>query len=81
MTEQRPDPFASVITARDVYDATRETQHHVRDAVGRIERLERDTADLQRRMTAMERWRYSLPITAISAMVAAVGAVVAALLG
>lgn len=75
------DPFASVVTARDVYDATRETQSDVRTALTRLTALEREHAEFRQRLTVIERWRYALPITGVSAIIAALGAVVAALLG
>lgn len=75
------DPFASVVTAKDVYDATRETQQEVRAVIGRLDALEREHADFKARLTAVERWRYALPLTGVSAVIAAIGAVLAALLG
>lgn len=75
------DPFASVVTAKDVYDATRQTQQEVRAVLGRLDALEREHADIRARLTAVERWRYALPLTGVSAVIAAIGAVLAALLG
>ncbi|GAA1089739.1 hypothetical protein NE857_05660 [Nocardiopsis exhalans] len=83
MTSPAPEhnPFSSVVTARDVYDATRETQADVRNALTRLTALEREHAEFRHRLTALERWRYALPITGISAALAALGAVLTALIG
>ncbi|WP_017556121.1 hypothetical protein [Nocardiopsis baichengensis] len=82
------DPFASVVSARDVYDATRETQSEVRAAVARMDRIEQAQESLRReqerhraRLDAIDRWRYALPVSALSAVVAASAAIVTALLG
>lgn len=109
-TPPPPDPFASVVTARDVYDATRETQSDVRRALDRLDAHDRELAELAReqerhrtevaqeqekqriaveseqaliraRLDAIDRWRYALPITSISAVAAAVAAILTAVLG
>ncbi|RKS07579.1 hypothetical protein DFP74_3257 [Nocardiopsis sp. Huas11] len=79
--EDHPNPFSSVVTARDVYDATRETQADVRNALTRLTALEREHAEFRLRLSALERWRYALPVTGISAVLAALGAVLTAFLG
>lgn len=93
-----PDPFASVVTARDVYDATRETQSDVRRALDRLDAHDRELAELaleqekqkaavdaehqliRARLDAIDRWRYALPISSISAVAAAVAAIITAVL-
>jgi len=91
------DPFASVVTARDVYDATRETQADVRHALTRIDQHDRALDEIRRdqeraetehaaehqvfrsRLDAIDRWRYAMPVTAIAAVIAAVGSVATAI--
>lgn len=82
------DPFASVVTARDVYDATRETQAEVRAAVARLDRIEQAQDALRSeqerhraRLDAIDRWRYALPLSSVSAVIAAAAAVLTAILG
>lgn len=93
-----PDPFASVVTARDVYDATRETQSDVRRALDRLDAHDRELTELAQkqdqqkaasdeehkliraRLDAIDRWRYALPVTSISAVMAAAAAIVTAIL-
>ncbi|MGW5876708.1 hypothetical protein ACWFMI_09205 [Nocardiopsis terrae] len=75
------NPFSSVVTARDVYDATRETQADVRYALTRLTALEKEHTEFRLRLIALERWRYALPITGFSAALAALGAVLAAIFG
>lgn len=92
MTTPPPDPFSSVVTARDVYDATRDTQAEVRALGQRLDMseqraTERDTeararhADHEARIRSLEMWRYALPISAVGSVAAAVAAIVAALQG
>ena len=83
-----PDPFASVVTARDVYDATRETQQEVRRALDRIDGHDQALAEIVRtqrehraRLDAIDRWRYAIPITSISAVVAGLAAIISVLVG
>jgi hypothetical protein len=75
------NPFSAVVTARDVYDATRETQADVRHALTRLTVLEREHEEFRSRLDALERWRYALPLTGFSAALAGLGAVLSALLG
>lgn len=53
-----PDPFSGVITARDVYDVTRETQAEVRRALGEISHIKHQQADQETRLRALEKWRW-----------------------
>lgn len=52
------DPFVGVVTAKDIYDATRETQSDVRAAMARVETLETGQADQETRIRALEKWRW-----------------------
>lgn len=87
MATSESDPFSGVITARDVYDATRETQSAVLSAVGRMDRMEqaqesiRQEQDRHRaRLDAIDQWRYALPLTAFAAAIAAIAAIISAFL-
>lgn len=74
-----PDPFASVVTARDVYDAVRETQSDVRASLARLRAVEDRQSDHERRLRALEMWRYALPVSALASIAAAVAAIMTAL--
>lgn len=86
MTPPIPDPFASVVSAKDIYDATRETQQEVRRALDRIDTVDKKLEDVSRvqdehraRLDAIDRWRYAIPIASISAVASAIAAVTIAL--
>lgn len=81
------DPFASVVSAKDIYDATRETQQEVRRALDRIDTVDKKLADVSRvqdehraRLDAIDRWRYAIPVASFSAVASAVAAIIIALL-
>lgn len=54
------DPFVGVVTAKDIYDATRETQSDVRAAMARVQTLENGQADQETRLRALEKWRWGI---------------------
>lgn len=82
-----PDPFASVVSAKDIYDATRETQQEVRRALDRLDTVDKKIEDVSRvqaehraRLDAIDRWRYAIPVASISAVASAIAAIIIALL-
>lgn len=83
-----PDPFASVVSAKDIYDATRETQQEVRRALDRLDTVDQKLADMDRvqsehraRLDAIDKWRYAIPVASIASVTSALAAIILALLG
>lgn len=80
------DPF--IVTTRDLYERIVGIEERLNGALAANERL-RDqlaelcthTADHETRLRAIERWRYALPLAALTALITGVAAVVAALGG
>lgn len=58
MADPPTNPFVGVVTPKDIYDATRETQSDVRAAMARVQTLENSQADQETRIRALERWRW-----------------------
>lgn len=75
-----PDPFASVVTARDVYDATRETQSDVRAALARVTALETTQSDQEGRLRALEKWRWGTGAALVGVVVLVADSPLSALL-
>lgn len=79
MTNPPPDPFVGVVTARDVYDATRETQSDVRAALARVTALETTQHDQEKRLRALEKWRWGTGSALVLAVLAAADSPLASL--
>lgn len=73
-------PYA-VITVADVYGQQRELSVQVQQALLRQESDRERLGDHEKRIRALEAWRYALPVSAISAVAAAVAAILSVLVG
>lgn len=80
MSADESRPYA-VVTVADVYGQQRELSAQVQAALARQEHHASQLADHEKRIRALEVWRYALPISSISAVAAAIAAIVTALLG
>lgn len=73
------DPFAGVVTAKDIYDTVNDTKVLVQRSLDRQEALEKqhkefrtELDDMKERVAKNEKWRYMLPISAVGAVGATV---------
>ncbi|MFI6516860.1 hypothetical protein ACIBF1_14965 [Spirillospora sp. NPDC050679] len=70
-----------VITSRDIYDKLVELSGKVDGVLAAHEHLRMQMADHEQRLRSLERWRYTLPISLLVAVLSAVAAVISALSG
>ncbi|QVQ51293.1 hypothetical protein J4H86_21105 [Spiractinospora alimapuensis] len=80
MSTDETRPYA-VVTVADVYGQQRELSGKVEAALARQEAHADRLDDHENRLRSLEAWRYALPISSISAVAAAVAAIIAALVG
>lgn len=81
------DPFASVVTARDVYGAVQELRGEMRTTAAEVRVTQRDVSDLrddvdshEKRLQSLERWRARWPLASLGALAGGLAALVAAIL-
>ncbi|MFJ4794010.1 hypothetical protein [Kitasatospora purpeofusca] len=77
--ETPPDPLAVTIGAREVYDAVLDVQRDVRALAQAGESVREELDDHENRLRDLERWKYTLPIAAVSGVVAATATVAKAI--
>ncbi|MBB6173723.1 hypothetical protein HNR23_003783 [Nocardiopsis mwathae] len=77
MSDEKP---YAVVTVADVFAEVRAMSGQLSAIGTQLAAMERRVADLEQRADATDRWRYALPISTLSALVAAVAAVLTAVL-
>lgn len=80
MADEQTHPYA-VVTITDVYGQQRELSGKVEAALARQEQHTERLADHETRIRSLEAWRYALPLSTISAIIAAIAAVASTILG
>ncbi len=75
--ETRPI-LGHTVTAADLYGELREMSGKLSTAITHQEVTRAQLRDHEQRIRALEAWRYALPVSAFSAIIAAVAAVVSA---
>lgn len=81
------DPFASVVTARDIYGAVQELRGEMRTTSGELRETRTDVTELkdgyddhERRIQSLEHWRARWPLASLGALAGGAAALVAAIL-
>lgn len=80
MADDQHRPYA-VVTITDVYGQQRELAGKVEAALARQEQHNERLDDHETRLRSLEAWRYALPLSTISAIIAAIAAVASTILG
>lgn len=65
------DPLGVTIGAREIYDQVVGLRDDVRSLVQKDEAVQETLDDHEKRIRANERWRYSVPVAALGAVVSA----------
>lgn len=80
-----PDPFASVVTARDVYGAVQEMRGEMRSTTAEVRSVKDDITALkksrtehERRIQRLEHWRARWPLSTLTALIGGLAALAAA---
>lgn len=69
MSENRNDPVGGVtIGAREIYDAVLSLREEVRSLAQTREAVDSALEDHEQRIRGMERWRYALPVAAVTSI-------------
>ncbi|MER5304594.1 hypothetical protein ABT039_34720 [Streptomyces lasiicapitis] len=69
---REPEPLGVVsIGAREIYDEVVGLREDMRSVAEKGEELREDVADHETRIRDLERWKYALPVAAVSGVVAA----------
>lgn len=69
------DSLGVTISAREIYDQIVGLRDDVRSLTQSNEHVDRELSDHEDRLRAIERWKYSVPTAAVTAVVSAVVAV------
>lgn len=77
---EEPRPYA-MVTITDVYGQQRELAGKVEAALARQQQNTERLDDHENRLRSLEAWRYALPLSTISAIIAAIAAVASTVLG
>jgi len=64
-------PVGVVITAREIYDQVMALRSEIQQVKSTVVAL----TDVEHRLRAVERWRYALPLTGVTALLAAAAAI------
>lgn len=80
MADDQHRPYA-VVTITDVYGQQRELAGKVEAALARQEAHADRLDDHETRLRSLEAWRYALPLSTISAIIAAIAAIASTILG
>jgi len=80
VADDQPRPYA-VITVADVYGQQRELAGKVESALARQQHTTERLEDHETRLRSLEAWRYALPLSTISAIIAALAAVATTIFG
>ncbi|GAB3693628.1 hypothetical protein [Nocardiopsis oceani] len=80
MPDEKHRPYA-VVTVADVYGQQRELAGKVEAALARQQQNAARLDDHETRLRSLEAWRYALPLSTISAIIAALAAVATTIFG
>lgn len=69
------------VTAGDLYGELRELSGKLSTAITHQEVTRTQLHDHEQRIRALEAWRYALPVSAVSALAAAIAAIISAFVG
>lgn len=76
-----PRPLGYTVTLGDVYGELRQMSGELRTSIIQQEALRNQLRDHETRLRALEAWRYALPVSAFSAVVAGIAAIVSVFYG
>lgn len=68
MTDDDPKGGGVIITPRDIYDQLTELKFHVAELVHRLDRSQDSDRDHEERIRDLERWKYAISASLVSAM-------------
>ncbi|MER5886816.1 hypothetical protein ABT160_23580 [Streptomyces sp. NPDC001941] len=78
MGERERDPLGVTIGTREIYDAVVGLRDDVRSLTHEHAMTRRELADHEARLRAIERYKYAVPLTGVTAVGGAVAALIAA---
>lgn len=76
-----PRPLGYTVTMGDVYGELRQLSGQLSTSITQQEILRSQMQDHETRLRSLEAWRYALPVSAFSAVVAGVAAIIAVFIG
>lgn len=76
-----PRPLGYTVTMGDVYGELRQLAGQLQTSIAQQEMTRAQLQDHETRLRSLEAWRYALPVSALSAVAAAIAAIISVFVG